>query len=197
VITSRANSARTLDIDESLKEKCKPLLAQRKKILDHYQVTGSKRRTLVKYSNMVLRYEQSLISAHIKYLISKSPDSRLEAISDSSLPVTLKPKIRAPEMGFKNDIEPDFLFPRLGAIGELKSGDPKPSDRTAVTGYALAYEKQEHEPIDIGLILYVSCKNCKTPSFNISSFVISDVDRRGFVENRNNKATFCRDEKPV
>lgn len=193
-IIARAGSPQTLDLWKSLEKKRPILLERRNKILSYHSLTASKRRKIVENSDRVLRFETTLVCAHVGYWISKFPETTLVSLAESTLPVALRHELNVPDMGFKAKIEPDFVYPHFSAIGELKSGEPKRSDQIAITGYALAYERQHQEPIDFGIVLYLKVQDFKTPLFNVNSFRISDLDRRAFVDIRDSKARLARKE---
>jgi CRISPR-associated protein Csa1 len=118
----------------------------------------------------------------------------LDSLVNSAVPVLLEHNISFPEMGFSGDMTPDFVYPQFSAVGELKTGVQSLSHRIAVTGYALAYEKQHNQDVNFGVLLYLDVQDFKAPLYKIDAFTISDVYRRLFVEYRNDKFAYAKKE---
>jgi len=190
----RAKQVKSLDIVRSLNKNRGALLKKRSKIFAKYGLSKTDRKRLTVLSERVVSFETLLVCAHVNYWISRSPAMSLDSLLSSAVPMLLEHNISFPEMGFSGDMTPDFVYPQFSAIGELKTGEPSLSHRIAVTGYALAYEKQHNLDVDFGVLLYLDVQDFKAPLYKIDAFIISDVYRRLFVEHRNDKFVFAKKE---
>ncbi|AJW71061.1 hypothetical protein NADRNF5_1375 [Nitrosopumilus adriaticus] len=148
---------------------------------------------ILKDCDSVLEFESNQLSSRIHYFISRNESITKSSLIQHSVPIVLNEEIKeAKAMGFADKITPDFVFHKEKAIGDMKTYQFDQKDQSyklAITGYALAYEKQHNEDIDCGFILYcLPHKNRFTPLFELEVFPISDVLRKNFIEKRNRLA---------
>lgn len=92
-----------------------------------------------------------------------------------------------PALGLSAEVAPDFIFPDLHTVGDMKTGrELKDHHLLTCTGYALAYESANPEAkIDYGMVYFFPTQQ-KTLSFAQSHiFAIDDELRRRFLDMRN------------
>lgn len=82
------------------------------------------------------------------------------------------------------DATPDIFLPKFRAMGEVKSGEFRYSHLLAVTGYALVYESESEEDIDLGVVYSVDTSPDFIGSSRTIVFWIDDVLRRRFLDQR-------------
>lgn len=98
--------------------------------------------------------------------------------------VTLHPTA---SLGIAANNEPDFVFPELKLIGDVKTGeDLKSTQLLTCVGYALAYESEFPESqIDYGMIYFYSTRRNAVSFPQIYTFCIDDELRNDFLGRRN------------
>jgi CRISPR-associated protein Cas4/Csa1 subtype I-A len=93
----------------------------------------------------------------------------------------------AQELGLSLKVTPDFAFPDIRAIGDMKTGKQLETHHLLTcAGYALAHESEfPDQPIDFGVVYFFPTQQ-KTLSFaQVHTFVIDDELRKNFLDMRN------------
>ena len=106
------------------------------------------------------------------------------------------------ETGISSPVEPDFIIPEYGIVGDIKTGTEfKPFYQLTCAGYAIAYENQHKEDINWGVIYFFPTRN---PSLYVRPltfaqvyfFPIDDYLRQWFINERDNAYNIITKDKP-
>lgn len=95
------------------------------------------------------------------------------------------------QIGISTPSKPDFIIPKLGLIGDVKTGEElKDKHLLTCAGYALAYENEFRKDIDWGMIYFFKAKNYTKYGKQISLpqlylFPIDDDLRSYYIGERN------------
>jgi len=136
----------------------------------------------------ILRYETQLCSSIIDFKISMKRDINLKAEIALLFPFNFKVKINAPDLGFSEGVEPDFIFAEK-VMGDIKTGEWREFFNLTIAAYALAYENEHRRNMNLGVIINPTfTENRTVPCYPHSSIEI--------IEDRYRKAVLTiRDEK--
>ena len=195
-----ASNLKNLDMHKNLNRIKNALLLTIKKQLETDSVDPSLISKILDDCKKIFSYESIQISSRIHYFISRNDSITSSALIEHALPLVMNEEIRESQnMGFSEKITPDFRLSKERAIGDMKTYRTNPTDESykiAMTGYALAYEKQYGEKIDLGFIFTcIVDTNRDTPFFDLDVFVIDDILRQNFIDQRNRMAQIVYEKK--
>lgn len=182
-------------INETFLEKQRQLIESKKDTLQ----TPPKAIDIEKFDKLlisVLRYETQLASSLIDYKISMHQDLELASTVMLLMPILVKPTYTVTMFGITNKAQPDFMFSNKIMI-DVKS--PPWSDQfyNTLAGYALAYEKAENKPMNLGVVLTPDLSDKRNVPFYFKSEIIpiEDMYRRAFLLRRENLLTLMKSKK--
>ena len=94
-------------------------------------------------------------------------------------PFIPKPKLIAPDLGFSEGAEPDFIYANR-VICDVKTGQWRKSFFLTLAAYALAYENENKKPMNLGVVINpVLQSNRNVPLYrNLEIIIIDDRYRK-------------------
>lgn len=143
----------------------------------------------------LLRYETELCSSIMDHKISIKKDINLKSEAALLFPFIFKVKINAPDLGFAEGAEPDFIY-RHRVIGDIKTGEWQDFFYLTCAAYALAYEHEHKQDLDIGVILNPIFHKQRTVPlyYNSEMLVIKDKYRKDVLLLRDKKIKLIKDQ---
>lgn len=150
---------------------------------------------LINIKNL-LRLETELCSSIIDHKISIKKDINLKSEVALLFPFIFKVKINAPDLGFTEGAEPDFIYRHM-AIGDIKTGEWQDFFYLTCAAYALAYEFEHKKDIDLGVILNPIFHEQRTVPlyYNSELVVIKDKYRKDVLALRDKKINLIKNQK--
>lgn len=128
----------------------------------------------------------TLRNAAIHELASQELDFVLRATHERRTQPRETHLMPSEHLGLSRTTAPDFIFPDLRAVGDMKTGhDLEEYHLLTCAGYALAYESQEKKPIDFGMVYFFSTHRSTVSFAQVYLFVIDDQLRNRFLLLRN------------
>lgn len=124
----------------------------------------------------ILRYEVQLCSSIIDFKISIKEDINLKSEAALLFPFNFKVKFLASDLGFSKGVEPDFILANK-VVGEIKTGEWQEFFNLALAAYALAYENEHKQDMNLGVIVNPILKKNRTVPLYLNSQVIIIEDR--------------------
>ena len=158
---------------------------------------------LVLHLRQIAAFEACTASALLNYHIAKSGIGAggLHHVVDTLLDFrAVEQDLHARWLGLTEPVTPDFLYRRC-IIGDIKTGEvdagPGGTFELCCTAYAMAWEQENHEPIDWGIILHVSHHRRKNvPIYKDSQVYSLDTTARlRLLEKLVQKLSLIRDER--
>jgi CRISPR-associated protein Csa1 len=144
----------------------------------------------------LISYEIIIASIFLNHRISNNYDINLSTEVKILFPFDFKLKINALRLGISESAEIDFIY-KQSLLGEIKSINWNDFYNVGLAGYALAYEEDRHDDINIGVVMCpLFLKDRHVPMYkNYSNLtVINEVWRKTFLTNRNNRIKIVRDK---
>ncbi len=143
----------------------------------------------------IIRYEIQLCSAIMDFRVSTKKDINIKAEFSLLFPFIPKPKLKAPELGFSEGAEPDFIY-RNRVICDVKTGQWRDSFLLTLAAYALAYENENKKPMNLGVIINpVLQSNRNVPLYHAEIIIIEDRYRKIVKTLRDQKLEFMKNAK--
>jgi len=144
----------------------------------------------------IIRYEMQLCSAILDFKVSIKKDIRLKSEFALLFPFVLKPKLIAPELGFSEGQEPDFVYANR-VLCDVKTGKWRESFLLTLAAYALAFENENKKPMNLGVVINpVFDKNRNVPLYlNSEIVIIGDEYRKTVKALRDKKLEFMKNAK--
>jgi CRISPR-associated protein Csa1 len=105
-----------------------------------------------------LDFEAHMATALLQHQLSRLREHRVGSFFDDLMRFAIEPTYKAEDLGFSTPVKPDFLYGGR-FIGDIKTGKWHDFLRLNLTAYALAYECDRDQPMDLGLIHHVEFKN--------------------------------------
>ncbi|MBI4063453.1 MAG: CRISPR-associated protein Cas4 [Elusimicrobia bacterium] len=150
-------------------------------LLDKYKTTAVGNRSF---------FGTILCNAAIHELASQELDFTLRAATERRSQPKETELTPAEHLGLSKKNTPDFIFPSLRAVGDMKTGrELEEYHLLTCAGYALAYESQEKKPIDFGIVYFFPTQRSAVSFAQVYLFVIDDQLRRRFLLLRNSAYT--------
>lgn len=143
----------------------------------------------------LLRLETELCGSIIDHKISIKKDINLKSEVALLFPFIFKVKIDAPDLGFAEGAEPDFIYNHM-VIGDIKTGEWQDFFYLTFAAYALAYEFEHKKDIDLGVILNPIFHKQRTVPlyYNSQMLVIKDKYRKDVLLLRDKKIKLIKDQ---
>jgi len=144
-------------------------------------------------------FETLLCNVGIHELASQEIDFTLCAKKEHRTRPEETELLPAEYLGLSRKTTPDFIFPDLKAVGDMKTGRQlEEYHLLTCAGYALAYESQEKKPIDFGMVYFFPTHRNAVSFAQVYVFVIDDELRRRFLLLRNTAyTTLLADDTPA
>ena len=131
-------------------------------------------------------FETLLCNVGIHELASQEFDFTFRAKGELRARPAETDLLPAEHLGLSRKTTPDFIFPDLKAVGDMKTGyQVEDYHFLTCAGYALAYESQEKMPIDFGMVYFFPTHRNAVSFAQVYIFVIDDELRRRFLLRRN------------
>lgn len=150
----------------------------------------------LKNINKLLQFEIELCAAIVDHKISMKKDINLKSEIKLLFPFIFKTKIRAPDLGFSEGLEPDFIY-KLLAVGEIKTGEWREFYNLSCAAYALAYEFEHKRDLDLGVVLYPIFDDKRTVPlyYNSEISIIYDRYRKTVLTLRDKKVGLMKEKR--
>jgi len=144
----------------------------------------------------IVRYETQLCSAILDYKVSMKKDIRVKSEFALLFPFVSKPKLSAPELGFSEGQEPDFIYANR-VVCDVKTGKWRDFFLLTLAAYALAFENENKKPMNLGVIINPVLDNNRNVPFYLNSeiVIIGDEYRKIVKTLRDKKLEFMKNAK--
>lgn len=133
-------------------------------------------------------YQAVQIAASVNMVLSKFTDIDPDALVSKAIPINVEQRLDGSRIGLSRRLSVDAMHVPHAVIMDVKTGKPRQFHKLTVAGYAMAYESEFKQPVNIGCIIYpkfIEGKN--VPYIEKKFYVIDDFARKEFVEERNRK----------
>jgi CRISPR-associated protein Csa1 len=135
-------------------------------------------------------YESELLKTHVSFLVSRDPQINVETLVSKAVPILTEQQVDGTRLYLSERLTLDAIttLPNRRIVIDLKTGEAEEFHKLTTTGYALAWESLEKEPVDIGCIMYLRFSSSRsTPEIKCNFHSITDELRSWFIEARNEK----------
>jgi len=137
-------------------------------------------------SDNPLFFATILGNAAIHELAAQELDFILRKATEQRTPPKETDILPAEHLGLSKKTAPDFIFPELRTVGDMKTGlGLEEYHLLTCAGYALAYESQHKTPIDFGIVYFFPTRRSTVSFAQVYLFVITDELRKRFLILRN------------
>ena len=144
----------------------------------------------------IVRFEAMMLGSAIEQEIACSPDKTPRQVFDQTFDFSSDFKIASQKLGFTPIATADFLY-RQQVIGDIKTGESKPFFDYTMAAYALGYEEEHGNDMDLGAILVVSLPPSRPFPVHKGSRLkrLDDGLRRVFIAMRDHKLRIVAERK--
>lgn len=177
-----------------LEEVQKSYEKEKKKLMN--PPTGTEFTDFLKGVSKIIRYEIQLCSAIMDFRVSVKKDIRLESEFALLFPFVSKPKLLAPELGFSEGQEPDFIYANR-VVCDVKTGKWRDFFLLTLAAYALAFENENKKPMNLGAIVNPVIDNDRNAPLYLNSeiVIIGDEYRKIVKTLRDKKLEFMKNAR--
>lgn len=141
-------------------------------------------------------FQAMQIVASVDLVLSKHMHIEPDALVSKAIPIAVEQKLDGSRIGLSKQLSVDALQVPQTVVMDIKTGRPKDFHRLTVAGYALAYESEYRNPVNLGCIIYPSfIKGKSVPYIRKEPFLIDNKLRHEFIEERNRKMRIILDAR--
>ncbi|MFQ6009729.1 MAG: type I-A CRISPR-associated protein Cas4/Csa1 [Candidatus Aenigmatarchaeota archaeon] len=138
---------------------------------------------MIKYNMLKLwNFESMQIAANVDLVMSKFPSINRDSLVAKAIPLAVEQKLDGSKIGLSSQLSIDALRVPQAVIFDLKTGRSHSFHLLTTTGYALAYEAEHTEPVNIGCIVYPNFHpHLPIPSVKKKPHLITAELRKDFI----------------
>jgi len=139
---------------------------------------------VIKYNMLKLwNFESMQIAANVDLVLSKFPNINRDSLVSKAIPLAVEQKLDGSKMGLSSQLSIDALRVPQAVIFDMKTGKSQKYHLMTTTGYALAYESEHSEPVNIGCIVYPTFRpHLPIPSVKKRPHLITAEMRKEFID---------------
>jgi len=141
-------------------------------------------------------FQTKQIVASVEQVLSKFLYIEPDSLVTKAIPFSVENKLDGSRIGLSKNLSVDALHIPETVVMDIKTGKPQEFHDLTVAGYALAYESEYKNPVNLGCILYPQfLKNKPVPLITKEPFLIDNELRRKFIAERNKKMQIILDKR--
>ena len=142
-------------------------------------------------------YQAVQISASVNMVLSKFTTIDADALVSKAIPINVEQRLDGSRIGLSRQLSVDAMQVPHAVIMDVKTGKPHHFHKLTVAGYAMAYESEFKQPVNMGCIIYPQFMEGKSvPYIEKRFYVIDDSARKEFIEERDRKMRIILEGKP-
>ncbi|MEM5804611.1 MAG: type I-A CRISPR-associated protein Cas4/Csa1 [Candidatus Aenigmatarchaeota archaeon] len=139
---------------------------------------------MIKYNMLKLwNFESMQIAANVDMVMSRFPNINRDSLVSKAIPLAVEQKLDGSRIGLSSQLSIDALMVPQAVIFDMKTGKSHRFHLMTTTGYALAYEAEHSEPVNIGCIVYPTFRpHLPIPSVKKKPHLITAEMRKEFID---------------